>query len=176
MDKMRTTANRVGAGIVVAVSLGLVSGCSAISQISDAIPEVTVDDDGGSVTLKDDDGESVTIDSSADGEIPEWFPQELPLPENYSVMSASEAEYGDESLKAMGMTTPDDIEAVVAAIDEGLADAGLQPETRQVGDMGGMKTAMFAVSIDDEGWMINAVDYGDGEDVGLTYATVNGEG
>lgn len=173
---MRTTMKAGMAGLTLVLSLGLITGCGAISEIRDVIPEVSVDDngDGGSVTLKGDDGESVTIDTTTDGEIPGWFPSELPLPESYTVVSSSDAEYGDESLKSVALTTPDDFDAVIATLDEGLAASGLTAETRQVNDLSSMSTAMFGVTVAGEGWMINILDYGDemGEDLRVTYATV----
>lgn len=168
---IRTTMKAGLTGLALVLSLGLVAGCSAISEIRDAIPNVDVDEDGGSVTIEGDNGESMTIDTDVDGEIPEWFPSELPLPEHHTVMSASVVESGDGTLKSVGVTSTDDFDAVVATIDDGFAGSGLTPETREVGDLGGMKSALFGVTIADESWMINIVDYGNEDGLQIMYAT-----
>ena len=48
----------------------------------------------------------------------------------------------------------------------------LTPDMRNVADVAGMRTAMYAVEIGDEVWMINILDYGEGEDEDL-YVTYN---
>lgn len=36
-----------------------------------------------------------------------------------------------------------------------------------------MQTAIFGAAEAEEGWIISAIDYGGGEDVAISYATVN---
>lgn len=170
---IHTTVKTGMAGIALVLSLGLITACSTISEVRKAIPDVKADKDGGSVTIQGDDGESVTIDTNVDGEIPEWFPSELPLPDDHTVVSASEVQNGDESLKSLGVTSSVELDAAVKTIDEGLSAAALTPEARNVGDLGEMKNASYRVEVAGEVWMINIADYGDGDGLQIMYATRN---
>lgn len=156
------------------LSLGLMTGCGAIAEVTEDIPDVSVNEDGGSVTLNDGDGESVTIDTSNDGEIPEWFPSELPLPEDYAVLTASAAEVGNESLKQLAITTPEDFDTVVDTLDEGFAAEGVEPETREVGNASDMRTAIFGVEVAGEEWIITASNLGgEEEELTISYGTLD---
>ncbi|MGO3147392.1 MAG: hypothetical protein ACTIJ6_06915 [Leucobacter sp.] len=158
--------------LALAASLGLLAGCSAIPPIP-GIPDVSVDDEGGSITLNGDGNESVNIDVGTDDVIPEWLPSELPLPSEYTVVNSTNMESSGGTVKGMNLTTPDDFETVVATIDDGFAAAGLTPETREIGELAEMKTGLFGVTSGEDSWVITVLDYGiQDEEVQISYVSV----
>lgn len=168
----RTTKKRLGTALAVAFSLGLITGCGAISDL----PSVSTDKDGGSVTIKGKDGESATLDMDSSGELPDWFPDGLPLPDDFTVVTSSEFETNEGYMKSVALTTHQDFDSLIAQIDDGLAAAGITPEPRSVSEQAGMQSALFGAELESEGWMINILDYGDDEEgIGITYATVHEE-
>jgi hypothetical protein len=174
---LRTTATTTArvTSIALVAFLGLLAGCRALPGIP-GVPGVSVDGDGegGKVTIEGDDGESLTVDTDAGGEIPEWLPSELPLPENYMVVAASVMDGSEGKLMTVTLTSSDGFDALVATVDTGLADAGLAPETREVGALADLRTAMFGVPLDGQVWMINMVDYGvEGEETNVSYSSID---
>lgn len=175
--RIRTVTARGAAGLALALSLGLLTGCGAISEIQkiqEVIPDVKVDEEGGSVTVKGDDGEELTIETDVTGELPDWFPSALPLPADYTVVNVSAIEHGEESLKTVTISTTDDFATLVATIEEGLAAAGITPSGRMVNEGTGTQSALFGVPIDGADWQINILDYGEetGEDIQVSYGTM----
>lgn len=178
---MRITTKTTMAGLGLVMSLGLLAGCSAISEIQkiqEIIPDVKVDEDSGSVTVKGDDGEEITIESDTSGELPDWFPSDLPLPADYSIQNVSSIEQGEESIKSVAVLTGEDFSSVIALIDDGLAAAGLTPAGRMVNEGTSSQSASLRVAIDDVDWQINVLDYGDASDEGInvSYTAMVGVG
>ncbi len=168
----RTAKKRLGALFTVVLSLGLVTGCGAIPDL----PSVSADEDGGSVTIKGPDGESATLATDASGELPDWLPDVLPLPDDFTVVTSSEFETDEGYMKSVALNTHQDFDSLIVQIDDGLAAAGLSPEPRSVSDHAGMQSALYGVELEGEGWMINILDYGDDEEgIGITYATIREE-
>ncbi|MDQ2662189.1 MAG: hypothetical protein M3Y52_09990 [Actinomycetota bacterium] len=174
---MPTTTTRTAwvTSIALIASLGLLAGCSALPGIP-GVPGVSIDDDGegGKVTIEGDDGESFTVDTDTDGEIPEWLPSELPLPETYTVSATSVIDGGEGKLMTVNLSSLDGFDALVATVDAGLAAAGLTPESRDVAALGDLQTAMFGVPLDGQVWMINIIDYGtEDEETHVSYSSID---
>lgn len=174
---VRIATKRGTAGLALVLSLGLLAGCSAISEIQkiqEAIPDVKVDEEGGSVTIKGDDGEEMTIETDVSGELPDWFPSELPLPADYAIENVSSMEYGEESIKSVTISTGEDFTALIAVIDDGLAAAGLTPNGRMVNEGTSTQSALVGVPVDGVDWQINVLDYGEESDEGVwvTYGSM----
>ncbi|MGO1853631.1 MAG: hypothetical protein ACTH0V_09495 [Microbacteriaceae bacterium] len=127
------------------------------------------------MTIEGDDGESVTVDAGVDGEIPDWFPAELPLPSEYAVVSTVEADEDDGTLRGVNLTTPAEFDALVESLDEALAASGITPELRQIGASGGTPTGMYMIPANSEVWNLSIVGYGEGEDIQMGYVIATEE-
>ncbi|MGO1393751.1 hypothetical protein [Agrococcus casei] len=167
---MNKAAKRALAATALAAALGLAAGCSATDLVSNVIPNVDVEDDG-SVTITDDSGGSVTVEGGEGTTIPEWFATDMPLPDNHVVVNSTSIESDGETLKAMNVTSTDDFDTVVASIDDGLADVGITPESRDIAEGMGMRSATFVVMIADQKWNVTVSDMGGEGEVAVTYMT-----
>lgn len=175
VTNMRAMTARTLTGAACVLALGLLTGCGAIQSIA-SIPGISADTDGGSITLNDGDGGSAKIDIDSNGELPEWLPSEFPLPDTYEVVAVTAFVDEGESFKSLMLSSTGDFDKLIASIDDGLAAASLTPETRQVGQLGETKNAMYAVTMGAEDWLISVLDYGsdgaEGAEIRVSYATL----
>lgn len=163
---MRTIKKTGSAVLALGLSLGLLTGCGTISEIRDAIPDVDVDEEGGSVTIEGDDGESVTIDSGADAELPDWLPSELPLPTDYTVLTSSELEADGKLQKMVTVTSTQSFDDFMASADATFADLGITAE-QQLTETGGINGGIYGFSFDDTEWLLNFASMG--EELNVSY-------
>lgn len=189
MTAIRAVLPRVGAGIGLLLAVGLATGCGGLSDLGGGADEaaaegaggeqtdvsvgdvdVTVEDDGGggTVTLGDDDEVSITMGGD---ELPDWFPAELPLPEEFTVLSATESQDDDGTLYGLIVSTTAAFDDVIATLDEGLAAAGVEVINRDVGEIAGMSSGQYWVVVDGAEWMVMTGDLGSEQETSVTYST-----
>lgn len=154
------------------LSLGLLTGCGAVSEIRDAIPNIDVNENGGSVTLKDDDGGSVTIDSGPSTELPAWLPHELPLPTDFTVLTSSELESDGKIQRMVTVTSTQSFEDFMASAEATLADLGITAE-QQLSETGGIDGGLYNFSFDDSEWFLNFASMD--EELNVSYMTAEEE-
>lgn len=188
MTAIRSVSARVAAGTALVLAVGLVAGCGGLlSTDSEADGDqgapaaaaedetagdgtdvdVSLGDDGETVTLGDDE---VAITVGAD-ELPEWFPAEMPVPAEYSVLSATESQTDDGTLRGTIMTTPVGFDEVIALLDEGFAASGAEINSRDVGAMSGMNSGTFFVILDGVEWSVQVGDLGEEAETSVMYST-----
>lgn len=189
MTAIRAVLPRVGAGIGLLLAVVLAAGCAGSSDpagVSDEAAaegaggeqtdvsvgdvDVTVEDDGGggTVTIGDDDEVSITMGGD---ELPDWFPAELPLPEEFTVLSATESQDDDGTLYGLIVSTTAAFDDVIATLDEGLAAAGVEVINRDVGEIAGMSSGQYWVVVDGAEWMVMTGDLGSEQETSVTYST-----
>lgn len=166
----------LAAGLALAlVTLG--AGCGAEEKLTEAATEevveqaieesveggsdveLDVDDGGNTVTYESEEG-SLTMGS---GEIPESFPDTIPLPpEDYSILSAMEVT-GDGGYVRLVVTTTGTVEDLGALMEQGLEEGGFTIEGTQNQSYGDTTSVMMQGTGDGKSVMITVNDAGDGE-------------
>lgn len=201
MTAIRHVSRRVAAGAAVLLAVGLAGGCGGLLGLGsdeeagtgeDAAAEgqdapegveqdaadvevdagdvnVSVDTDEQTITLGDGDGE-VSITTGAE-DLPEWFPPEMPVPEEFAVLSVTEVQGEDGVLLGTMVTTTADFEDVIAVLDEGLAAVGIEITDRTVSEIAGMHSGMYFLVLDGAEWSVIVGDLGEEAETSLMYAT-----
>lgn len=149
------------------ISIGLITGCSTAAEIRDAIPDIDVNEDGGSVTLEDDDG-SITIESGPESELPEWLPNDLPLPTDYTVLTSQELESDGKLQKMVAVSSTQSFEDFTAYAEATLTDLGITVE-QQLTESGGMNSGLYNFTYDDTEWFLNFASMED--ELNVSYMT-----
>lgn len=159
MRPSRTIA-RVGCILVAAM---LASGCSAIAEkAGEKIAEKGIEAGGGGdaeINFDDDGDGSISMESSegsfsmGGGEIPDGFPEEVPLPDGFEVESAM-AIGSDEveqifTLTMTGEGQSDEADALAEDLQSRAEDAGFTITSTMVTDSGGGKTRNFGFENED---------------------------
>lgn len=123
--------------------------------------EVDIDADGGTMTFENEDA-SMAVGEGA--ELPETFPEDLPLPlEDYSVTLAME----ESSAVQVSLQTTGDFDALTAHLEEGAEAAGYTIADRSSSTMEDFKQVMFTAKGNGRNAFIMLASGEDG--ISLTY-------
>ena len=102
--------------LVAATAVSLTACDSAMEQLTEEVAEraaeqsgagdteIDIDEEGG-LSVETDEG-SLNIDASGDGELPEGFPEGIPLPDDYTVTSSTSFSDADGEAFQVTMTAP----------------------------------------------------------------------
>lgn len=168
---MNTT--RSIAGLAALALLG--AGCSseaiteriaeeAAEQMAggDAEIDLDLDEDGGGISIDSSEG---SMQMGAGGSLPDDFPDDLPLPEDYQVGSSFEQSNDDgENHMAVAVHTTAPVDDVVAHFESALPAAGWEISDTRRQSMDDFVNVTFVTSRDDDmGAMVTVVSDSDDE-------------
>ena len=121
MMRMRRSAGAAGA-LALALALGGCGGGDDTIVTDDGT--VTVDRDGDSLTIDTEDG-SATITGESDGELPEGWPDEVPVPEGGTVVAGAAVSSDGQQGWSASITYPDtSVEDLAAEVKSSMESAG----------------------------------------------------
>lgn len=151
---MKRTA-RVLLALAVVAALLVATGCGALIQqgAKTAVENATgvdVDEGGDSITVTGQDGSSMT--SSADGTIPEGFPEDMPLYVPGTIKAGIVSDSGSGKGFMVAIETPDAWADVFAWYETQLKDKGWTVGSTAKMDTGGLLTGekgsqIFTISV-----------------------------
>jgi hypothetical protein len=101
--------------------------------------DVDVDTDDGSVSIETEEGSA----SFGTGEVPEDWPDDIPLPDGLEVLTSSSTVSGNERLTAVTGSTDTEPEEILAWMKEELPDWEISGETTSTGTSGDLASAQF---------------------------------
>ncbi len=133
-----------------------------VLESQDGVKDVDIDDD--SYTVETDEG---TISAGSGTEIPDGFPEDVPLPSSdYTIASA--VEQGEEIALMLTATDGFDFDAEKASMESELTDAGYSIDEQSRTSASGME--MFSIIASADGLQVSITAVGDGEEINLMYA------
>jgi hypothetical protein len=125
---------------------------------------VDVKKDGGKVTVKSKDGDG-SVSVGDDAEVPDNFPDDVPLPEGGKVGLAAEGERdGKQYFSITYVVSEDDVDDAFSSYADALEDAGFDLGDRSSYSGGGGEFSSIQATSDD--WEVVAVKVAGGNDDG----------
>lgn len=167
------------AGVVLAAAL--VTGCSSIAdQAGEAIAEEGVEQGmeaagGGDVEIESDGEDNVTIESDegsmefTGGELPEDFPEEIPVPGGFAIESSMGLETAEGQMFRAHFTSPDaQAEQIHDELRSRLEDAGFESTATNSMSANGVERRVSTLASDD--WVVNLVVNGEQDLTSVIYS------
>lgn len=135
----------------IAASLLLLAGCGAAAEkVSEKATEQAIESQtGGDVDINTDGEGSMDIEteggslSFGTGEVPEEWPEDVPLTEGLEISSGSTIDSSDGELVSVTATTDDTPEEILATLKDALADWTISGESTSTFDGGSMTSAQW---------------------------------
>ncbi|MCZ7527550.1 MAG: hypothetical protein M5U14_14895 [Acidimicrobiia bacterium] len=126
--------------------------------------DLTISEDGGSgsFTVEGEDGED-TVSFGSGAELPEDWPEDVPLPEDAEVQGSYTQTVDDQRTWTISLVVDGDAVEVTEAYRAAIEAAGFTIDSEMSGGSGSEAFASFSASNDD--WMVNAITGSEGDQV-----------
>lgn len=141
MGAMHRPRTHVIATVALAATASLLAGCGAAAEkVSEKATEKAIEQQtGGKVDIDSSGDRSVDIETEdgsmtlGGGEIPEEWPEEIPLPDDLTVQTGAAMDASDGRLVSVVGATDDTPEEILASLKEALADWEISGESTSTG-------------------------------------------